>query len=221
MDPTNAPRHRVLVIDDHPVFRLGVSRVISAEADFELCGEASSAATALELARTLEPHVAVVDISMPDVRGMDLIKRLKEQCASLAILVLSAHDEAIYAIQALRAGALGYIMKAEGLDYIANGIRRVAGGSPFLSPTLRDKLVLQVIYEGVGGLGNEVDELSDRELEVLTLMGKGLSSQETAEELHLSIKTIESHRTHIREKMNFPDAKATQDFATQWVRNLG
>jgi DNA-binding NarL/FixJ family response regulator len=210
-------KRRVLIVDDHPVFRHGISALINAEADLEVCGEASSSPSALEAMRQLKPDVALLDISLPGTNGIELIKLMKAEQPKLPLLVLSMHDESLYALRALRAGALGYVMKAEALTHVLTAIRKVITGEIFVSPRLSERLIFQAIQSTDAGSGSPVDKLSDRELEVLELLGRGFGTKEVAAELHLSVKTIETHRAHIKEKLGFRDAGEMVRFAIDWV----
>jgi DNA-binding NarL/FixJ family response regulator len=215
--PPTVEKRRVLIVDDHPVFRHGITAMINAEPDLSVCGEAGSAPAALEAMRRLQPDVALVDISLPGTNGIELLKSMRAEFPKMPMLVVSMHDESLYALRALRAGALGYVMKAEALDLILTAIRKVLQGEPFLSPKFSDKLVFKAIRSIDEGLGSPVDKLSDRELEVLNLMGRGFGAQDIANELHLSVKTIETHRAHIKEKLGFSDSKEMVRFAIEWV----
>jgi len=215
--PAAVEKRRVLIIDDHPIFRHGISAMINAEPDLNVCGEAGSAPAALDAMRRLRPDIALVDISMPGTNGIELLKSMRSESPKLPMLVVSMHDESLYALRALRAGALGYVMKAEALDSILVAIRKVLQGEPYLSPKFSDRLVFKAIRSMDEGLGSPVDKLSDRELEVLNLMGRGFGAQDIANELHLSVKTIETHRAHIKEKLDFGDSKEMVRFAIEWV----
>lgn len=212
-----AAKRRVLIVDDHPIFRHGITAMINAEPDLNVCGEAGSAPSALDAMRRLQPDIALVDISLPGTNGIELLKSMRAEFPKMPMLVVSMHDESLYALRALRAGALGYVMKAEALDLILTAIRKVLQGEPFLSPKFSDKLVFKAIRSIDEGLGSPVDKLSDRELEVLNLMGRGFGAQDIANELHLSVKTIETHRAHIKEKLGFTDSKEMVRFAIEWV----
>jgi len=204
-------------VDDHPVFRHGISALINAESDLEVCGEASSSPTALDAMRTLSPDVALLDISLPGTNGIELIKLMKAEQPKLPLLMLSMHDESLYALRALKAGALGYVMKAEALTHVLDALRKVLRGEIYVSPRLSERLIFQAIQTAEGGSGSPVDRLSDRELEVLELLGRGFGTKEIAGELHLSVKTIETHRAHIKEKLGFRDAGEMVRFAIDWV----
>ena len=210
-------KKRVLIVDDHPVFRHGISALINAEADLEVCGEASSASTALQAMRTLRPDVALLDISLPGTNGIELIKLMKAEEPKLPLLMLSMHDESLYALRALRAGALGYVMKAEAMTHVLDALRKAIRGEIHVSPRLSERLIFQAIQSADSGGGSPVDKLSDRELEVLELFGRGFGTKEIASDLHLSVKTIETHRAHIKEKLGFRDAGEMVRFAIDWV----
>ncbi len=211
------PRKRVLIVDDHPVFRHGISALINAEADLTVCGEASSSQSALEAMRTLRPDVALLDISLPGTNGIELIKLMKAEQPHLPLLMLSMHDESLYALRALRAGALGYVMKVEALTHVLAALRKVMKGEIYVSKEFSERLIFQAVQSVEGGMGSPVDKLSDRELEVLELLGRGLGTKAIADQLHLSVKTIETHRAHIKEKLGFKDASEMVRFAIDWV----
>jgi len=214
---TAATRHRVLIVDDHPVFRHGIVALINGESDLEVCGDASDSRSALDAMRRLEPDVALVDISLPGTNGIELVKLMKAERPKLPILMLSMHDESLYALRALRAGALGYVMKAEALSQVLSGLRKVLKGEIYVSPKFSEQLIFKAVQSIDGGMGSPVDKLSDRELEVLELIGQGFSTRDIAEKLHLSVKTIETHRAHIKEKLDFKDASEMVRFAIDWV----
>ncbi len=210
-------KRRVLIVDDHPVFRHGISALINAEQDFEVCGQAHTSPLALDAMRKLNPDVALVDVSLPGTNGVELIKLMKAEQPKLPILVLSMHDESLYALRALRAGALGYVMKAEALNSVLIALRKVLEGRIYVSDKFSDRLIFQAVQAVDGGLGSPVDQLSDRELEVLERIGRGSSTREVAEDLNLSVKTIETHRAHIKEKLGFKDAREMLRFANEWI----
>ncbi len=215
----NGDKRRVLIVDDHPVFRHGMAALINAEPDLAVCGEASNSPLALEAMRTLQPDVALLDVSLPGTNGIELIKLMKAERPKLPLLMLSMHDESLYALRALRAGASGYVMKAEALNQVLNALRKVLKGEVYVSPQFSERLIFKAIHSLDGGMGSPVDQLSDRELEVLQLLGRGFGTREIAGELHLSVKTIETHRAHIKEKLGFKDASEMVRFAIDWVTN--
>lgn len=215
--PQESRTYRVLVVDDHPMFRHGICALINAESDLTVCGEAGTAAAALAAMRHHQPDIALVDISMPGTNGIELLKSMRAEFPKMAILVISMHDESLYALRALRAGALGYVMKIEALDSMLLAIRKVLAGEPYLSPRFSDRLIFKAVKSVDDTLDSPVDKLSDRELEVLTLMGRGFGAQDIANELHLSVKTIETHRAHIKEKLGCTDSREMVRFAIEWV----
>ena len=217
-DATSSPdKKRVLIVDDHPVFRHGITALINAEPDLIVCGEASTSPTALGAMRSLQPDVVMMDISLPGTNGIELIKLMKAEKPKLPILMLSMHDESLYALRAMRAGAMGYVMKAEALNQVVTGIRKVLNGDIYVSERFSEMLIFRAVQSIDGGMGSPVDKLSDRELEVLRLIGRGFGTKQVASELHLSVKTIETHRAHIKEKLGFKDAGEMVRFAIDWV----
>ena len=216
---TTAPaaQKRILIVDDHPVFRHGITALLSAEPDFVVCGEADNAPAALDAMRRLKPDVAMLDISLQGTNGIELVKLMRSEQPRLPILMLSMHDESLYALRALRAGARGYVMKTEALTHVLVAMRKGLAGDIYVSPRFSERLVFKAIQSLDGGMGSPVDRLSDRELDVLQLLGKGFGTREIANELHLSVKTIETHRAHIKEKLGFKDASEMVRFAIDWV----
>jgi DNA-binding NarL/FixJ family response regulator len=208
---------RVLIVDDHPVFRRGIGELIRRRSNMAICGEAENAHTALEAMRRLEPGVVMLDVSLPGANGIELIKLLLAERPRLRILVVSMHEESLYALRALRAGAKGYVMKHQAEEQLLDALRKVVAGGLYVSPTLAEKLVFKLVQGSDSDLGSPVDKLSDRELEVLQQFGRGKTTREAAEALHLSVKTIETHRAHIKEKLGFRDAPAMVKFAVEWV----
>jgi DNA-binding NarL/FixJ family response regulator len=210
-------RRTVYVIDDHPIVREGLTRLINGEPDLFVCGAAEDTYTALRSMEILKPDIAIADISLKGPDGIELIKNLKNRMPGLPVLVLSIHDESIYAPRALRAGARGYIMKQEATENVLVALRRVLGGEVYLSDRMANKVLQQFV--GAGGTSPKfpVDRLSDRELEVFRLIGQGHGTRRIAEALHLSVKTVESYREHIKEKMTLSDASELVQHAIQWV----
>ncbi len=208
---------RIYIVDDHPLVRQGLSQIVANEADMEICGEAEDSPTAMRGVGDANPDAIIVDISLKGNNGLELIKNLKAIHESIPILVFSMHDETIYAQRALRAGAKAYVMKKESPSKVVDAIRKIIKGEIYVSPSVSD----QVLHQIVNGPGNvstsPVDRLTDRELEVVQLIGRGLSSREIAESLHLSVKTIESHRAHVKEKLNLRNATELVQFSVQWV----
>ncbi len=208
---------RILVVDDHPVVIRGLEDLISKEPDLVVCGYADSAPLALERLRSLHPDLAIVDITLRGTSGIELVKLMKAERPKLPILVLSMHDESLYALRALKAGALGYLMKAEAVQHVISGIRRVLEGRIFVSPRFSEQLIYKAVQSIESGSSSPIDALSDRELEVLELLGKAHNTRSIAKMLNLSVKTIETHRAHIKEKLGFKDATEMVRFAIDWV----
>lgn len=209
---------RIYIVDDHPLVRQGLSQVINNEADMEICGEAEDSPQAMKGVGPANPDVIIVDISLRGNNGLELIKNLKAIHENIRILVFSMHDESIYAQRALRAGAKAFVMKKESPAKVVEAIRRIITGEIYVSPSVAD----QVLHQIVNGPNNAtstspIDRLTDRELEVVQLIGRGLSSREVAESLNLSVKTIESHRAHVKEKLNLRNATELVQFSVQWV----
>jgi DNA-binding NarL/FixJ family response regulator len=209
---------RILLVDDHTVVRKGLSAVIAEEEDLEVCGEAENAPQALEAMRRLDPDIALVDISMPGANGIELTKAMVAERPKMPILIFSVHDESLYALRALRAGAKGYLMKSEPASEILVALHKVLAGEIYVSPRFGERLVFQAIQSHDGVMASSpVDNLSDRELEVLHHLGKGHGTREIAANLNLSIKTIETHRAHIKEKLGVKDSEEMVRFASDWV----
>ncbi len=208
---------RIYIVDDHPLVRQGLTQIVANEADMEICGEAEDSPAAIRGVGEANPDAIIVDISLKGANGLELIKNLKAIHEDIPILVFSMHDETIYAQRALRAGAKAYVMKKESPSKVVDAIRKIIQGEIYVSPSVAD----QVLHQIVNGPGNvstsPVDRLTDRELEVVQLIGRGLSSREIAESLHLSVKTIESHRAHVKEKLSLRNATELVQFSVQWV----
>lgn len=209
---------RVFIVDDHPMMRDGLRQLIGNESDLELCGEADTAALALELAVKTKPDVMLVDITLRNGNGLDLIKDLQANVPETAVIVLSMHDESLYAERVLRAGGRGYIMKQEGGRKIIEGIRRVADGGTFVSDAIASKIV-DIFSRRSRDAQSPVERLTDREFQVFQLIGQGLSTREMAERLHVSAKTIEVHRVNIKEKLNTPTLPDLIRYAVRWVES--
>ncbi len=210
-------KHRIVIVDDHPIVRQGLAQLIDQEDDLHICGQAEDAHEAMQAIRELNPDLVIVDISLRTTSGIDLIKDIKTQFPALPVLTLSMHDEALYAERALRAGARGYIMKQEAPEEVVAAIRRVLAGTTYVSQGMAAKMVNKIVA-GPGEEGaSPVDRLSDRELEVFRLIGEGYGTREMAEKLYLSVKTIETYRAHIKEKLNLQDANQLLRAAIRWA----
>jgi len=207
---------RIVIVDDHPLFRKGLEQLISSSDDaFVICGEAGDAAEGMSLIRQLKPDLAIVDLSLPGANGIELIKNIRAEFQKLPVLILSMHDESLYALRALRAGAQGYVMKQEALENVINAIREVLAGRPYLSHEMSAKLITN--FASGTNQADPTDKLRDRELEILELIGKGRDVREIALALHISTKTVETHRAHIKVKLNFKNAREVTRFAVQWL----
>lgn len=210
------PPLRVLVVDDHAIFRHGILALVKAERAFEVCGEAANAEEALAQLRELRPDMAILDIALGGTNGIELIKLMKAEQPSIQIVMLSMHDESLFALRALRAGAGAYVRKQEAVLNVVSAMRAVSKGEVYLSPRFRDQLAFQAIQSPQNGAPSPVEKLSDRELEVLQHLGIGQSTREIAAALNLSVKTIETHRAHIKEKLNFRYSQEMVRFAIDW-----
>ncbi|MDQ6630455.1 MAG: response regulator transcription factor [Verrucomicrobiota bacterium] len=221
--PTQKSPTRILLVDDHPLLRQGIAQLINQEKDLQICGEAENQHRALEMIATTRPDIVILDISLKGASGIELLKNIKIRYPKLIILILSMHDESVYAQRALRAGAAGYIMKQEATERVLIALRRVLKGEVYLSEELGAKMLNRLVGGRTSLNGSPVEELSDRELEVFNLIGQGHGTRPIAEKLHLSVKTIESHRAHIKEKLNLKNATELVHHAIQWAQseNLG
>ncbi len=213
------PRTKTLLVDDHSIVRQGLRRLLESEPDFEVCGEAPDGPAALTLASIHKPDIAVVDIGLEGMNGLDLIKNLKERRPGILILVVSMYDEQIYAERALRAGAKGYLMKKESAEKIVGALRKIREGKLFLSEAVKEKILDRVGGSPLKGEKNPVDRLSDRELEVFQLIGRGFKTGEVAGKLNLGIKTVESYREQIKIKLALESASELVRYAIGWVHN--
>jgi len=212
---------RILVVDDHPLVRAGLAARIADQQDLEICGEAANVAEALAQVKTTSPDLAIIDIQLLDSHGIDLIKEIHSRFPSTKMLVVSAFDESLYAERALRAGAHGYINKRELQDNIIGALRTVVAGERYLSP----KMTQQLVGQAVGGKdpagGDPVARLSDRELEVFQLIGRGNTTGEIARQIFLSVHTIDTHREKIRHKLGVKNSNELMQRAVQWVLENG
>ena len=209
-------KKRILVVDDHPIVRQGLTLLINREPDLVVCGEAEESMGAMHVLASARPDVLIVDISLNGPDGLDLLKNIRTTHPNLPVLILSMHDESIYAERALRAGANGYIMKQEATGKVLVAVRRILNGEIYVSDRIANNMLKHYIT-GSGTLRNSsIADLSDRELEVFRLIGEGHGSRQIAEELHLSIKTVESYQAHIKEKLSLRSARELMQHAIQW-----
>ena len=212
---------RIVIVDDHPLFRKGLQELIHSDGTFAVCGEAGNASEAMDVIRRLSPDLVIVDLSLPGANGIELIKNIRAELPKLPILVLSMHDESLYALRALRAGADGYVMKHEAMANVIQAIREVFNGHPYLSPAMAAQVITKFAHRQVEGETDAVDRLSDRELEILELIGKGNEVRQIAKLLHLSPKTVETHRAHIKDKLDLKNSREVARFALQWLNARG
>ncbi len=211
-------RKRILLVDDHAVVRYGIAQLINQQSDLMVCGEEENAGNALSAIAKLKPDLVIADISLKDSSGLELMRNIKAQHAGLPVLVVSTHDEAIYAEIAFRAGALGYLMKGDALDKVVSAIRRVLGGNVYVSDALAARMLQHQVRGQKDIQQSPVEGLSDREMEVFQLIGQWKKTKEIAQELHLSIKTIEYYREQIKQKLDLKSAVDLTQYATSWVQ---
>lgn len=217
---TPVAQHRIFLVDDHPIFQHGMARFIESEEGLQVVGTANTLGEALGALRQTQADVAVVDISLPGANGLELIKHLRVEHPEMKILVVSAHDEQLYALRALRAGASGYVMKRESPDVFGTALRKVLSGGVYVSPAFGEELIYKVARSENGAPGSPLEVLSDREMEVLQLIGETKSSAQIAETLNLSVKTVESHRLHIKEKLGLKNSAEVVRFALDFTAHL-
>jgi len=215
--PAKKDRTKVLLIDDHPLLRTGIASLINQEKDMIVCGEVDDSIQALDAIAKTNPEVIILDISLKKMSGIEVLKHIKASYPKMKVLVLSMHDEGIYAPRALRAGASGYIMKLEAPDNVIVALRKILSGEVYISESMATRMLSRMVGGRPSPISSPMELLSDRELEVFTLLGKGDGTRDIAQKLHLSVKTIESHRAHIKEKLNLKNATELVHNAVQWV----
>ncbi|MDB6023186.1 MAG: two component transcriptional regulator, LuxR family [Pedosphaera sp.] len=215
--PPEKSKHRVFLVDDHPIMREGFAQLINHEPGLHVCGCAATPPKALDAIESLKPDLAIIDVSLNGMNGIELIKNILSRRPGQLILTLSMHDESVHGERALRAGARGYVMKNEPTEEIMTAIREVLRGEVYLSKRMRS-IVVQKFLNGGGGPGRSgVEELSDRELEVFQLIGGGHKTRQIADQLHLSVKTVETYRAHIKEKLQLKDGMELVRHAVRWT----
>jgi DNA-binding NarL/FixJ family response regulator len=212
-------RIKVLLVDDHPLMRQGIKALIAQHSRFEVCGEAESAPRALELVAKLEPDLAIVDISLQSTNGIELTKGLRSQRPSMQVLIISMHDENVYAERALRAGAMGYVMKHEAGEKIITAMEQILGGEVHLSDRVKGRMLHRFVQHRTNVLISPMEKLSDREMEVFQLLGNGYGTREIANLLNLSVKTIDSYREHLKEKLSLSTGNDLVRHAIQWTKS--
>lgn len=214
---TRKPKARILIVDDHPVAREGLAFQIGTQHDLEVCGEAEDVGDALKSVETCCPDVAIIDVSLKTGNGIDLVKRIRAHNDTVRILVWSMHPENLYAERALRAGAIGYIHKSKATSEIIEAIRAALAGKVYLSPDLSESFLRRLVGRGSPVAQSPLEMLSDREIEMFGLLGKGCTTQQIADKMHISIKTVETYRLHIKEKLKIDSVVELVHRATQWV----
>ena len=212
-------KKRILIIDDHPIMRHGLAQLIGAEPDLEVCADAGSAAEGLKAVQKTKPDLVVVDLTLPDKHGLEFIKDLHVMLPGTLVLVLSMHDESLYAERALRAGARGYVMKETAADTLVKAVHRVLDGGIYLSDKMAGVMLEMVAGQRKPAMSSTFEKLTDRELEVLQLIGQGRATRHIAEQLHVSVRTVDAHRAHIKEKLQVPDGPALVRYAVRWMES--
>lgn len=209
---------RLVLIDDHPIMRHGLAQLIRAEEGLDVIGEAGSARDGLEVVGKLKPDLAVIDLTLPDKNGLELVKDIRALHPSTQCIVLSMHDETLYGERSLRAGARGYVMKEEAADHLVTAIHKVIGGGLYVSESLNARMLEQVTGAS-RSKATGMDALTDRELEILSLIGSGVPTKNIAAQLSISARTVEAHRAHIKEKLGMTDGASLVRYAVQWVES--
>jgi DNA-binding NarL/FixJ family response regulator len=209
---------RILLVDDHPMVREGLIRLITQHSDLTCCGEASNSKETVEAVSNLKPDMVILDLRLKGEDGLELIKSLRSQFSDVRILVLSQYEAPLYAERALRAGALGYVIKEQAAEEVLNAIRTVLSGQVYLTRGMAAMLLHKFVGGNKPGATTGIEQLTDRELHVLHLLGIGRSTREIAAELKLSFKTVETHRENIKRKLGLPGATALIHYATNWAR---
>ena len=221
-DPTSTisqlpVKARILIVDDHVIVRQGIAQLVNREPDLDVCQEAGDADSAIAVLRDTQVDLAIVDISLPGTSGIELVKLMRDAQPQLPVLVMSMHDEALYSDRAFRAGAKGYVMKQEATEKLLAAIRKILNGGVYVSDRMQTVMVQRFLNSGVDETVSFIDNLTDREFEILRMIGQGLTVAEIADKLGRSAKTVEAHRANLREKLGLKRAAELARFATQWV----
>jgi DNA-binding NarL/FixJ family response regulator len=216
-----AKKSRIFVVDDHPMVREWLAQMIDRETDLAVCGEAGDAAEALKKIESLKPDMAIVDLTMKDSHGTELLREIASRFRSLPVLVLSMHDESLYAERAIRAGAKGYIAKQEAGDKIRAAIHCVLSGQIYLSEAVASKIIRNAVGDRSTSATPSVDSLSEQQLTVLQMIGRGRTTNQIADELHLSVKTVEGYIARIKKKLNLANATELLQYAIQFNKASG
>ncbi len=210
-------KRRILLVDDHPFMRAGLAQLIERQADLMVCGEAGNPAEAFDVLAKIKPDLVLTDLTMPGRSGLEFIKDLLAVEAHLAVLVISMHDEVVYAERVLRAGGRGYIMKEAGGENLLAAIRQILRGEVYVSPRMSARILESMTGAKPRGSSSPIEKLTDREFEIFQLIGQGKSTRDIAEQLHLSTKTVDVHRSHIKEKLELKDVTALVRHAVRWT----
>ena len=210
-------RRRIFIVDDHPIFRDGLAHLVNGEVDLQVCGEADSAGAALDGVLRSKPALVLLDIGLPGKSGLELIKDLRVTCPEAAVLVISMHEESLYAERVLRAGAQGYLMKQEGPEKMLQAIRDVLNGRISLSEQMSAKVLNIFAGQRLARGASPIEQLTDREFEILQLIGRGKGNHEIACQLHVSSKTVDAHRSHIKQKLKMRSSPELICYAARWV----
>ncbi len=208
---------KILIVDDHPLVREGLIGLLTAQSDFQVCGEAAGLAEARQALAATRPDVVIVDLTLRDGHGIELIKEIKAHGERPYVLVLSMHDESLFAERALRAGAVGYLSKHEAPRTIIQAVRTILSGKLYVSQRLTEQMVHRAFTSGKDLQRSPMDQLTDREMEVFQLIGQGLTIRQIASKLELSPKTVETHREHIKEKLDLKNTTELTKHAVQWT----
>jgi len=212
---------KIVLVDDHPIVRHGLRRLIADEPDLEVCGETSTAAEALSVIESTGPNLVLIDVSLEEGSGLELIKQIKASYPAVRMLVVSMHDESLFADRALSAGAMGYITKQKATTDLVQAIRQVLDGRVYLSERMTSRMLYRLVDKEQPSEDNPIERLSDRELEVFELIGQGVSTRKIAERLHISVKTVETHRENIKRKLDLEANLELIRWAVQWVFEQG
>jgi DNA-binding NarL/FixJ family response regulator len=216
--PAVPAKKKVFLVDDHPIMRQGLAQLINHEPDLQVVGDADDAQSALEGIIALKPDLAIIDISLPGKNGLDLIKEIRSHMKNVALLVHSMHDESLYVERVLRAGAQGYIMKQEGARRVIDAVRKVLSGEIYVSQAMSGK-ILEIFSGRRSTTQDPVEELSDRQFEIFQMIGHGKGTRTIAEDLGVSVKTVDAHRANIKEKLHLKSGNELVRYAVRWVEN--
>jgi DNA-binding NarL/FixJ family response regulator len=217
IENNGSPRQRIFIVDDHPMTRYGIAQLLKQKGEFEVCGEADTAHRALAAIKSLKPNLVLADLTMPGKDGLEFVKDMRAMHPHVTVLVVSMHDEALYAERVLRAGGRGYVMKHAGGKELLQAIRRVLGGHVYVSEAMAEKALAVFSGQRSQTADSVIGQLTDRELQVFQCLGQGMTSREIGERLHMSVKTVETHRRHIREKLKLKTGPELIKFAVRWT----